>query len=310
MTVVYNRKDFGILNNGDFKKLDGENFSIFFGSHDQHTGMIIPTGGVYDNEPYLHIIGGDGNLRASDEYIEVDPSKTYQMIMYAKTIQRGSANNSLAGGQLGFVCYDKNKNVIRIESLGGIGNTILSRDLNPGDSYAYVQDATAWYSGTPDSWRYIILFPATHPDFSTPYQYTRIGYGQYNIRYSQSIIQMPEGDYRIELTNTSNNPITFPNVGYPTPSGTPVSNGRAGATYNYALGAPDYPEVWTRYATPPFSGESRNSSYPFRWGTKYIRFMTLINYNQRDTLPRDHIWGMARIFFGQCVGGRDYRNVL
>lgn len=303
MSIVYNKKDFGLIKNGDFKLLSTYNFTTIPNS------TVIPTGGP-DNSPYLEIIGGGGSSRFSNEYIPVDTSKTYQMIMYARTIQRGSTANSLAGGHLGFACYNKNFQFINAESLGGIGNTILSRDLNPGDSYAYVQDASAWHSGTTDGWRYIILFPATHPDYSTPYQYTRIGYGDHNLRYTQNIVQMPEGDYRIELTNTSNNPITFPNIGYPTPSGTPVSNGRAAGTYNYALSNPNFPETWTRYTTPPFSGESRNSNYPFRFGTKYIRFMTLANYNQRSEVPQDHVWGIAKIFFGQCVGGRDYRSVL
>lgn len=301
MSIIYNRKDFGLMKNGDFKLLSTYNFNI-------PNSIVIPTGGP-DNFPYLEIIGGGGSSIFSNEYIPIDTSKTYQMIMYARTIQRGSTANSLAGGYLGFACYDIDRNLILPEMQGGIGNTVLSRDLNVGDQYIYIQSISDW-STNADHFRYCLIYPATHPLYSVPYRYTRIGYGSFNIRYTTGIVQMPEGDYRLTITNNANTPITFPNIGYPTPSGTPVSNGRAAGTYNYALSNPNFPETWTRYATPPFSGESRNSSYPFRFGTKYIRFLILANYNQRSEVPQDHVWGIAKIFFGQCVGGRDYRSVL
>jgi hypothetical protein len=74
----------------------------------------------------------------------------------------------------------------------------------------------------------------------------------------------------------------MPNIGYATPAGTPISVGQAGGTFNYALGAPNYPETWTTYTTSPFTGENRNSSIPFRQATKYIRFLNLVNYNYRE----------------------------
>jgi hypothetical protein len=155
-----------------------------------------------------------------------------------------------------------------------------------------------------------MLYPATHPDYSTAYQYTRIGYGSFDVYYSASITQMPEGDYRLEIVNSTNVPTTFPNIGYATPAGTPVSNGQAGGTYNYALSNPTYPETWTRYTTAPFTGENRNSTTPFRYGTKFIRFMVLMNYNFRTESPQDHIWALDNIFFGICQIGKDYRNML
>jgi hypothetical protein len=46
----------------------------------------------------------------------------------------------------------------------------------------------------------------------------------------------------MRLANTSNVTINMPNIGYATPAGTPISRGLAGGTYNYAHGAPNYPE--------------------------------------------------------------------
>ena len=58
-----------------------------------------------------------------------------------------------------------------------------------------------------------------------------------------------------------------------------------------------------------FTGESRNSSTPFRYATKYIKFLILMNYNQR-TGPNDCVWGISDIFFGRTSGDRDYTNII
>ncbi len=43
------------------------------------------------------------------------------------------------------------------------------------------------------------------------------------------------------------------------PIGTYLSNGRAGGTYNYAMGAPVYPQTWTTYSAV-CTGEGRGSA--------------------------------------------------
>ena len=90
------------------------------------------------------------------------------------------------------------------------------------------------------------------------------------------------------------------------PIDTYLSNGRAGGTYNYALGNPTYPTTWTRYSTSIFTGASRNSGTPFRFGTKYIRFLVLRNFNRASESPQNHVWGLSKFFFGRVESGRDY----
>lgn len=301
MATTYGRNEFGYFPNG--------NFTV--NSNASYTWGTINSSSAYQGQYCIQCVGGGGATGFGAEYIPIDTTQTYQMITYARTLQRGSQNNSLAGGHLGFACYDKNKTFIDLRSQGGIGNTTLSRNLTSGDSYAYITSNTVWSLNSNISFRHILLYPATHPDYSTAHQYTRIGYGSYDIYYnSSSITQMPEGDYRLELVNSSNVATTFPNIGYATPAGTPVSNGQTGGTYNYALSNPTYPETWTRYTTAPFTGENRNSATPFRYGTKFIRFMVLLNYNFRTESPQDHIWALDNIFFGICQNGKDYRNML
>jgi hypothetical protein len=66
--------------------------------------------------------------------------------------------------------------------------------------------------------------------------------------------------------------------------GTPVGRTTSGGSYNYALGAPNYPSTWTTYTTPVMTGYvtgTASSGAEFRDGTKYIRFLNLMNYNYR-----------------------------
>lgn len=292
---------FGLFNNGDFRSGDNTNFTWgTFNNTDQFSGSGC-----------IEYTGGGGGTALSNDFIEVDTSKTYQMVCYARTLQRGSQNNSLAGGHIGFSCYDEDLNTIYLWQLGGIGNTTLSREASPGDSEIYITSDTNWYNLVNNLWyfRYVLFYPATHPKYSTPYEYTRVGTSPY-VLYDPNIQLTAEGDYKLELVTTGGSPTTLPNLGYSLPAGTPVSNGRAGGTFNYALGAPNYPETWTRYATPPFTGESRNSEYPFRYGTKYIKFLILLNYNKRSESPQDHKWALDDIFFGEVGPGVDYRYTL
>ena len=304
MATIYSVNNFGRFKNGDFRLRNSTNFSWgTFNNTDQFSG-----------EGCLEVVGGGGGTALSDEFIEVNTSNTYQMICYARTLERGSQNNSLAGGHIGFSCYDSSFRFIDLRNCGGEGNTTLSRNLNSGDSHAYINSNSGWVTGadvtgTNAVFRNFILFPSSHPEYNKAHEYSRIGFGDFNIHY-KSMVQEAEGDWKLKLCDSSNNDINMPNIGYSTSSGTPVSRGVAGSTYNYALGNPNYPEEWTRYSTAPFTGESRNSATPFRFATKYIKFLILRNYNQRSETPQNHRWVLDNIFFGQVTDGKDYRDIL
>ena len=304
MSTVGGRNNFGLFRNGDFREGTNSNFTWgLFNNTDQFSGKGC-----------IEFTGGSGGGAESNEFIEVDTTQTYQMIVYARTLQRGSQTNNLAGGHLGFACYDSSFRFIDLRHCGGVGNTTLSRNLNPGDTHAYFNSASGWVTGvdvtgTRAVFRHVIIFPSTHPEYNKPHQYSRIGLGDFNIYY-KSMIQTAQGDWEVKLANSSGGDIVMPNIGYSTPSGTPVSRGVAGGTFNYALGSPNYPETWTRYATAPFTGENRNSGVPFRFATKYIRFLVLRNHNRRSDSPQDHKWALDNIFFGIIKDGKDYRNNL
>jgi hypothetical protein len=295
---------FGLFENGDFRDESNSNFTWgTFNFTDQ-----------LDGKGCIEFTGGGGGSAFSSKFTEVDTSQTYQLVLYARTLQRGSSSNSLAGGHLGFACYDSSFRFIDLRHCGGVGNTTLSRDLNPGDTHAYFNSPSGWVSGvdvtgTNAVFRHVVLFPPTHPEYNQPHQYSRIGFGDFNIYY-KSLVQTSQGDWEAKISNSSNGDMVMPNIGYSTPAGTPVSRGAAGGSFNYALGAPNYPETWTKYATSPFTGENRNSGVPFRYATKYVRFLVLRNYNRRTESPQDHKWALDNIFFGIVKDGKNYANIL
>lgn len=293
MATIGGPDQFGLWPDADLRS--GTNNSWTLGTYQSSGG---PNGGSY-----IRITGGGGSAYLSNR-IPVDTSKSYQQVMYAKTFSPGTSGNN-AGGHIGFSCYDENDTFIDLRNLKGIGDTQLTRAASPGDTTIYVSDASGWSLSSTNHQRAFMLFGGQYPYSGGYTRYTvtnnaystsgtsNIGGGEWTVTLNSGL-----GTYSDVLVNGS----------YPV--GTYVANGRAGGTFNYALGAPTYPTTWTRYTTPVFTGESRNSSYPFRYGTKFIRFMILRNYNRRTESPQDHVWGLSKFFFGQVVEGRNYPSNL
>jgi len=313
MSQIYGNPKLGLFDGGGFR--DGTRGEFTLGTYNEE-GLSFQKA---HRKGSIRMTGGNGSsFRPSGGYIAVDTSKTYQLLCYAKTRAVGTSGN-VAGGHIGFSCYDKNKSFIDLRNCGGIGNTTLSRAASPGDSVIYLTSNNGWYTGSDVTnyrayYRVLLFYPSTHPDYSTAHEYTR-----FNNRTYYRMEQTAQGDWAVYIDgNTSSQTnygssaaSTLPNYGYGLPAGTPVSRGMAGGTFNYALGAPNYPlNVWTRYATAPFTGENRNSGIPFRYATKFIRFLCLRNYNRRSESVQDHEWSLANILFTECHGGRDYRDIF
>lgn len=287
-----------LFTNGDFERGTSYNFwgGLSIDTDDPHSGTYYAVQNSYASWQ-------------SSEYVPVDTSKEYVLSVWMKSIARGS-DNSVSRSYLGFACYDQFKNFIDLRDCGDIGNTRLSRDLNPGDEYAYFESNSGWYSGTFEQvaanngyFRHIIFFPATHPYYGEPWKYSQLS----DVCYEE-MIQTAEGDWRVKLANYTggstlvSSPRTMPDYGYPLPAGTPVSRGVAGGSYNYALGAPYASESgWNNHKTNPFSGENRNSGTPFRYGTAYVKFLILGNYwSSSSSVNPKPIFGLDDICFS-CV---------
>ncbi len=218
----------------------------------------------------------------SDNYVEVDTSKTYVMTVKNRTLTKGGPGNDvLSGGHTGYITYDSSFRFIDLRNCGGVANTYLTRALNPGDAYAYVSNQNnQWMAaGNPGYFRHFMVYPPSHPEFNAPWRYTRIGFPDPEIYYNE-VTDIGGGELRIRFSNYDGSSwTTFPNIGYSTPVGTPVMNGVAGGTYSYVFYPTEAPYgSWATYTSSPFTGEDRNSGTPFRYGTKYVSFMHLINY--------------------------------
>lgn len=271
MSVVYGRKDLGLFTNGDFEL--GTNANFTFGT--------VTSSNAYQGS-YALLVTGGGTV-FGDEFIPVNSTKYYRMLMKVKTTTQSLPNNYLGIGYLGFTSYDQFYNFIDLRNCGSIGNTVLTRAVSVGDEYIYIATSSGWTTNMSDLYyfRNVLFYPATHPYYSTPWKYTRIGYGEYNIYYNEIVDVSGNGtEWRLRLSSDGTANATMPNIGYSLPVGTPISRGVAGGSYNYALGNPEYPMTWTQLDSGWFTGESYNSSVPFRYGTKYIKFMNLPNYGR------------------------------
>lgn len=209
----------------------------------------LNTGYVFQDTAWTNIFG---NL------IPVDTAKSYSYSAWIK-----SAVSPQSWAFVGMACYDKNKLFIDISMLGGLGNTTLTAQLNVGDKTASIASSVGW-STTGDAYYFkdINFYPASDPDYYTPYTYTRI----------QTTYTTQSGNLLY---------LTTPWGGPTMPNGTPVSNGRAGSTYNYCLFYLVVPTVWTFVSTVCYDEGSENvdNNYShFRYGTKYIGFLSLSNY--------------------------------
>jgi len=263
--------------NGNFQ------FLTSGGAIQNFTGGIVNSTTKLDGYNYsLQMPQVQYNTYFSDNFVEVDTSKSYVMTVKNRTLTKGgSGNNVLSGGHTGFATFDSSYRFIDLRMCGGVANTVLTRPLSPGDSYVYVSNQNNQWSA-PNSeyyFRHFMIYPPSHPEFYKPWEYTRIGYGDVDIYYNE-VTDIGGGELRLRFSNYDGSSwVTFPNIGYPTPAGTPVMNGVAGGTFSYVF----YPTEgsfggWSTYTSSPFTGENRNSSVPFRYGTKYILFMHLINY--------------------------------
>lgn len=316
MGVVNGKMHLGSFYNGNFE----------MGTRD---GWSVGTSEIFSGDSNDDIEGSDKCLKtssrwsssgwnnmtsvSSDAYIPVDPSKTYTLSYRVKGY-RTSSGGRQPQHYLGFTTYDSSKRFIDLRNCGGVGNTTLSRALNPGDAYAYISSNSGWYTGSNVTgnryyFRNVMLYPPTHPEFSGAHRYTRIGYQESGLYFRACEPTGSGSEHRLTLCNSGDSPINFSYSAHACPAGTPVHRGVAGGTFNYTFSRKTYSvgNPWsTQLAT--FTGESRNSGQPFRFNTAFIRAMILHNYahpNDGGSYPySETLWD--RMLFIENESGTKY----
>ena len=249
-------------------------FSLGSGSSD----TAIITTDPYEGDYHFAIQGALSYVGNLD--VEVNWLHKYFMEGYVKSV--GAVQSAL---YMGFYCRDADGNFIDLRNCGGQSNTTLSQDLEDGDTYAFVTDASV-FSATSDTYyfRNLLFFPPNHAKYFRPWYHTRIGYGSPTMYYSER--DTSNNKLRLSTNgNTDGSGDTTWSGGF-IPAGTPVGRGVAGGTYNYCIsGGGTISTSWAQLdQTVNGNGyPSRNSSCTFRQGTKYIRPMTLNNYGQSAT---------------------------
>ena len=272
MGAVSGRRTLGLFDSGRGENPSDPNWTNNFV---HYTADSLSDGGCW-----ARLANTYGSAAISGRYIPVDPvNKRYVMSVSVRTLTN-SYLGRLGSGHLGFACYDASLNFISHHEAFSTSNTTLSRAANPGDTKIYIANADAnmisAFNTTNSADRRSLNFYFAGSPYPTVGGYTR--YNMYANVVQNSLVQTGSGDWEITFTTG------LPNWGYTFAIGTPVGRTLSGGSYNYALGAPNYPSTWTTYTTPVMTGyvtETASSGANFRDGTKYIRFLNLMNYNYR-----------------------------
>ena len=290
MGLIYNKRDIGMFPNPNFDgNRDGWGGTGEFFPGDNADGIEGQQGCFLTRSRWSSSGWNNSSTVGTDSFIPVDITKRYTLSFQVKGYQTATDGRQ-PQHYLGFACFDQFKQFIRLEHCGGVGNTTLSRDLNPGDSKMYLTSSSGWVTGadvtgTRNYFRNIGLYPPTHPLYSTPHTYTRVGtrggaVGGSRIQY-RAMVQTGQGDWELTLCNASDVPVNWNYTEpYATPAGTPVHRGVAGGTYNYAFSRRVYntSSGWQNMRLTVEGPPSRNSGRIFRYDTAYIRAMILHNY--------------------------------
>ncbi len=247
-----------------------------FGSIYNINAQGVSRTGSYEGSYCFYDNGSRGYTGAV--YIPVNTSDTYLLSAYFK-----SMGNPQSIGYAGLQCFDEDLNFIDLRNNGDSGNTTLAAAVNNGDTTITLTDASGWQAtGAQYYFKNILFFPANHPKYYTPWQYTRFGFG--HPTFPDIYYGTRNGNVLSLSTDGVNNNMTW---SFGTlPAGTPVSNGLAGGTYGYYLSCGGaFPTTWTKYSvTLTGEGKSSGCGYNvFRYGTKYVTWMALTNYGQAAT---------------------------
>jgi hypothetical protein len=205
--------------------------------------------------------------------VEVNWYHKYFMEAYVESV--GSTQSRQ---YMGFACYDQDGAFIGLHECAGYSHTTLSQDLENGDSYYEVTDASVFVDGGAAGTRYVLLYPPNHAKRYRPYFLGAIlSHNYYSTR--------DTGNNRLRISSngdTGGGGDTTWGGGF-VPAGTPIGRGVHGGSYNYCLTANTLIATsWTQYDQVVNGNNypSRGSSCLFRQGTRYIKPLTLNNYGQ------------------------------
>jgi len=240
-----------------------KNGYVTMGNNTNFTDSIYTSTDYSSSNASLSVTGGVGIQ--SNDYILIDPTKSYTQTGSFKSI--GTGGNSRT--YYGVASYDKYKQYITPRMSNHFLNTEteLTQDLKPGDTIAYIKNATNWHKSADwFEYRYLAIYP--YKDYPL-YTYTQNIY-----LYNES----DTGTNTVTLTSAYSGPLI--------PAGTKVANNNNSCgeyIYNTLTGSV-VPNTWSTY-TSTVAGEYVNTTnyQQFRYGTKYIKVLFLLNHTQSSS---------------------------
>lgn len=272
MAAITGRRQFGLFTNGQAQDGTNTNFAPYNYTNEDALsgdGCFVVDYNVY------------GSGMEGQELVPVDPENEYYQFSVSVKTKTNNYLGNPGSGHLGFACYDINQTFIGHHQAYSVLNTTLTRAASPGDTVIYVGRGD-WPNSTTNHVRSLNFYFSGSP-------YPNVGgYSRYNLfnpGYSlNGITQISGSEWQVNLDRA------LPNWGYTFAVGTAVGQAQSGGSYNYALGAPNYPSTWTTYTTAVMHGyvvNGASSGANFRDQTKFIRFLNLRNYNYRTQSAGD-----------------------
>ena len=255
------------------------NGNAFLGNNTNFTGLVYDGAEANGSGGSFTLPEGTRyGIVISDEYVPVDPKKTYETRVDIKTKYGLSSMYAM------LVCEDIDHNQIfarhHMYIQGSL--TAFAADLKPGDTVMHLTDVSGW-STTAFDGTHAIVWNETN---SFGYAYTPETYSRTNIDLLNNEYYLSEDAVdRVNNTVTLLNAYTGPTI----PAGTKVSQGSDGGTYKYVDPiAKVVPTEWTTYVSHmsgmDYSGT--NADYKFPPGTAYVKFGFLWTYNPVN----DQVW--------------------
>lgn len=240
----------------------------------------------------------------TDEFIFVDPNKSYKGVAYAKATTLGTGCSFYAG----VACYDVDSVLIQAYnhmSYTGAAQATLTRAVNPGDTAIYISDGTGWAANSPNTFQRMIrvgnfksaagyVYPVSDGMYSQLFLCGIVSAGTFNgsnplwAQSAGSITNIGGGEWRIDLIAPlpAFSAALTANFGASIPIGTPVENVNSGGTYKYLFASNisisgAWATAWQRFegTIGGFDLSRANSFTQFAPGTAKIKPLFLPNHS-------------------------------
>lgn len=269
-----------LLHEGSSLDLHGNMVANGFGQYGNNTNFS-----AFTFDPVDRFAGGgsfalniNGGLRATDQFIPVDPTTSYYLSAWLKSGDIGGANYNPANiHYFGLLQYDAAFNQISQYNAfrnAGAADTVLDQPLNPGDTTMVVADATGWANSSAVYNNNFVWWPYVDAaGYSWPaYTYTR------NVSRDFSSNSSLGAWLAGAITAGRNISLRVPWAGPSLPSGTPVRNSNHVTGYLTALSSGPLSNAWVQYGQRIIRAASGEKTVEaFYAGTRYVKVFVIPN---------------------------------